>query len=89
MKRHTRSILEELNSMSAQVDQKHIIENQADNVIASASNLVNLIRETYDDEVSNDLIKRLINSIKAHDPSKFKRGIRKVNESKRHSGREQ
>lgn len=43
--------------------------------------------ETYDDETSNDLIKRLINSIRTQDPNKFTRGIRKANESKRHSGR--
>lgn len=84
MKRRTRSILEELNSMSDSQDKDYLIENKADNIITSAANLMTLIRETYDEDVSNDLVKRLINSIKSHDPAKFKRGIRKVNESKRH-----
>ena len=86
MKKRTRSILDEINSISSQYDKKYIVENTAANVIASASNLITLIQETYDEETSNDLIKRLVNSIRTQDEMKFRRGIRKANENKRHSG---
>ena len=85
MIKRTRSILDEINSISDQHDRKYLVENTASNVIASASNLIRLINETYDDETSNDLIKRLVNSIRTQDANKFTRGIRKANESQRHS----
>jgi len=84
MKKRTRSILDEINSISNQYDKKYIVENTAENVIASASNLIQLITETYDEETGQDLIKRLINSIRTQDETKFRRGIRKANENKRH-----
>lgn len=86
MKKRTRSILDEINSISNQYDKKYIVENTAENVIASASNLIKLIQETYDEETGQDLVKRLINSIRTQDENKFRRGIRKANENKRHSG---
>lgn len=87
MKKRTRSILEEINSISSQRDSKYLVENTAENVIVSASNLIRLIQETYDEETSQDLVKRLINSIRTQDEMKFRRGIRKANENKRHTGR--
>jgi len=86
MKKRTRSLLEEINSLSASHDKKYLIENTASNLVASASNLIDLINETYDTETSQDLIKRFINSIRTGDGSKFQRGIRKANEDKRHTG---
>ena len=88
MKKRTRSILDEINSISDQRDRRYIVENTADNVIASASNLIKLINETYDSETSADLVKRFINSIRTQDEMKFRRGIRKANESKRHTGQQ-
>lgn len=86
MKRHTKSILEELNDIGNDYDRQHLIASRGANVIASVTNLVTLIQETYDENTSNDLVKRLLNSIRTDDPTKFKRGINKANESKRHSG---
>ena len=60
MKKRTRSILEEINSIAATRDRKYLIENNASNVVASAINLIDMINETYDEETANDLIKRLI-----------------------------
>lgn len=87
MKKRTRSILDEINSISNLHDRKYLVENTANNVIASAGNLIDLINETYDEETANDLIKRLINSIRTQDEMKFRRGIRKANEDQRHSRR--
>lgn len=85
MKKRTRSILDEINSIGNLHDRKYLVENTASNVIASAANLIDLINETYDSETAQDLIKRLVNSIRTQDEMKFRRGIRKANENKRHS----
>lgn len=77
MKKRNRSLLEELNSISANHDNTYLIENTALNLIAGVQNLINLINETYDEEISNDLQKRLMNSIKSGDEKKFIRGIHK------------
>ena len=80
MKKRTRSILEEINSIAATRDRRYLIENNASNVVASAINLIDMINETYDEETANDLIKRLINSIRAKDIKKFDRGIKKADD---------
>lgn len=82
MKRHTRSLLEELNDIAVKKDAEALIESRAVHVIDSAINLLNLIRENFDPELAYELERRLINSIKAADPAKFTRGIRKLRDSK-------
>lgn len=82
MKRQTRSILQELETIAISKDRQHIVENRGQHIIESAINLINTIRETYDDEIAGDLERRLINSIKGQDPKKFQRGVRKANENK-------
>ena len=82
MKRKTRSILEEINAMSPKRDKKQIVESNAQQVIVTAINLINLINESFDVETAADLNKRLINSIRTRDPRKFLRGFGKVNEDK-------
>ena len=59
-----------------------IIESRGSNIIQSAINLLESIRENYDAEVAGELERRFINSIKAGDNSKFKRGIKKIQENK-------
>ena len=81
MRRKTRSILHELNSMIVEKDRQHVLESRATNVIESAINLINEMHKHYDDSVAGDLERRLLNSIKHQDKTKFVRGIRKVNES--------
>ena len=76
--RKTRSILEELNQISIDRDRDHIVENRGDHVINSAIHLVEQIETYYDEKIAKDLTNRLINSIKAKDPVKFSRGIKKV-----------
>ena len=82
MKRHTRSLLEELNDIAVKRDTEAVIESRAVHVINSAINLLNSIRENFDPEIAYELERRFINSIKGADPAKFTRGIRKVKESK-------
>lgn len=78
LKRATRSLLEELNSIANKRHSEDIIESRAMHVIDSAINLLTLIRENYSPEQAYELERRLINSIKGADASKFTRGIRKV-----------
>lgn len=82
MKRQTRSLLEELNDISVKKDTEAVIESRAVHVINSAINLLTLIRENFDPELSYELERRFLNSIKGADPAKFTRGIRKIRDSK-------
>jgi hypothetical protein len=82
VKRHTRSLLEELNDIAVKKDSEAIIESRATHVIDSAINLIANIRESFDPETAYELERRLLNSIKAADPAKFTRGIRKLRDNK-------
>jgi rRNA maturation endonuclease Nob1 len=82
VKRQTRSLLEELNDIAIKKDTEAVIESRAAHVIDSAVNLLRMIRENYDQESAYELERRFINSIKASDPAKFTRGIRKLRDNK-------
>lgn len=82
VKRHIRSLLEELNDIAVQRDTEAVIESRAVHVINSAINLLSLIRENFDPELAYELERRFMNSIKGADPAKFTRGIRKLRDSK-------
>ena len=82
LKRATRSLLEELNSISEKKNSEAIIESRATHVIDSAINLLTLIKENFSEEDAYELERRLINSIKGGDPSKFVRSIRKLRDNK-------
>ncbi len=82
MKRNTRSLLEELNDIAVKKDTEAVIESRATHVIDSAINLIQSIKENFDPETAYELERRLLNSIKAADPAKFTRGIRKLRDSK-------
>lgn len=82
MQRQTKSLLDEIDSMMTHRNKEAIFESRATHIIVSAINLINSLRESYPSEVSDELERRLINSIKSQEPVKFSRGIRKINESK-------
>jgi len=73
-----KSLFEELSSIAVSKDMDRIVEQKAENIIASAINLMEYINSHYDEEVASDLTKRLVNSIRTQDPRKFKRGIETV-----------
>jgi hypothetical protein len=83
MKKSTRSILQELNDLSISRDKDLIIESRGLNIIQSAINLISLIKENYDIETAAEMEKRFLNSIRTGDQDKFKRGIKKIQESKK------
>lgn len=82
MRKSTRSILQELNDIGISRDTDMIVETRASNIIQSAINLLEMIRENYDIETAAELERRFINSIKANDVTKFKRGIKRIQENK-------
>ena len=85
MKKRTRSILEELSSLETHRDSDYLIEASANNIIESAINLMNKINRVYEPQLASELERRFINSIKAGDPKKFRRGIDKARDSKNDS----
>ena len=58
MKRHTRSLLEELNDIAVKKDTEAVIESRAVHVINSAINLLTLIRENFEPEMAYELERR-------------------------------
>ena len=65
-----------------QKNSEAVIESRATHVIDSAINLLGLIRENFTPEQAYELERRLINSIKGGDPSKFVRSIRRLRDNK-------
>jgi len=82
LKKATRSLLQELNLVSVKEDNEALIESRATHVIDSAINLLNLIRENFTAEQAYELERRMINSIKSGDSSKFVRSIRRLRDNK-------
>jgi hypothetical protein len=78
MQKKTRSLLEELDSMYTERDQRHVIETRASNIISSAIRLLEQIDESYTPEQAENLTRKLINAIKLRDPGKFTRTVRKT-----------
>ncbi len=78
MQKNTKNILFELDQLLRHKDKTNLIESRANNIINSAINLINHIRENYDAEQAGELERRLLNAIKGQDPAKFSRGIRKM-----------
>jgi hypothetical protein len=82
MRKSTRSILQELSDIGLSRNTDLIVESRGTNIIESAVNLMKLIRENYDIETAAELERRFINSIKSSDPTKFKRGVKKIQENR-------
>jgi hypothetical protein len=82
MDRKFTSILEELTNMVPTKDKDLFIDSRAQQVVASAVNLMSLIDENYDEETALDLKRRLFNSIKSGDAKKFRRGVMRAKSDK-------
>ena len=78
MQKKTRSLLEELDAMYIKRDQRHVIENRASNIIASAIRLLEEIEGSYTPEQADNLTRKLLNAIRLKDPAKFTRTVRKT-----------
>ena len=78
MQKKTRSLLEELDSLYTERDQRHVIENRAANIITSAIRLLEQIDSSYTPEQADNLQRKLINAIRLRDPGKFTRIVRRT-----------
>ena len=83
MKKHTRSILSELQEFTNATPAKElIIEDRAKHAIAEATNIIDSIKTDFESDVASDLEKRFINSIRSGDANKFIRAIKKLKDAK-------
>ena len=78
MQKKTRSILQELESLYVERDQRLLIENRATNVIANAIRLVEQIEAEYDAEAADNLTRKLLNASRTKDAGKFSRSVRRT-----------
>lgn len=83
MDRKLSSIVSELADYVPRRDRDLFVESRAQQVIASAINLMKLIEENYDEETAGELHRRLFNSIKARDEQKFCRKIKQIREGRK------
>ena len=77
-----KNIIDELDAIVPAKSKHTVIESRASHVIASAINLVKLIRESYPEEQADDLVKRLYRSIISEDSRKFTRKITEMRKQK-------
>ena len=82
MKKRTRSLLEEINSLAPKKDKNAILESRGSNAISSIINILEMIDANFDSETAQDLNKRIMLSIKNRDPERFNRGIKKIRSSR-------
>jgi hypothetical protein len=77
MQRQTRSILDELDNLYADRDRRLVIESRANNIIASAINLLEQIDQTFPPEQAENLSRKLLNAIRTRDVDRFSKTVRK------------
>ncbi len=77
MQRRTRSILDELDDLYAERDRRLVIESRANNIIASAINLLEQIDQTFPPDQAENLSRKLLNAIRTRDVERFSRTVRK------------
>ena len=78
----TKSLLESLVEMAPSQDTSLIIESRGSNIIASAINLIETIREKYGEELAEELQKRLFSSIRNKNNGKFIRAAKSLSQLK-------
>jgi hypothetical protein len=82
MEKQFRTIIEALGTIVPTNNKELFIESRAQQVIASARHLIQLLENSFPDEVSDDLTKRLLLAIKNDDSEKFCRKMRQLREGK-------
>ena len=82
MKKRTRSLLEEINSLSPAKDRINILESRGTNAISAIMNVLEMVDANYSEEDAQDIQKRIMLSIKNRDPERFNRGIKNLRNKK-------
>ena len=78
VKKRTRSLLEEINSIAPVKDKAQLLESRGSNALSSVINLLEMIDANFSDEEAQDLQKRIMLSIKNRDTDRFLRGVKKL-----------
>lgn len=78
VKKRTKSLLEEINSIAPKTDKSQLLESRGNNALNAIINLLEMIDNSYDEETAQDLTKRVMLSIKNRDTDRFMRGIKKI-----------
>ena len=81
VKKRTRSLLEEINSIAPVKDKAQLLESRGNNAI-SVINLLEMIDNNFTGEQAQDLQKRIMLSIKNRDTDRFIRGVKKLRGNK-------
>lgn len=76
------SILTELQQMISSDYKTNIMESRAQHIISSVIHLIEHIERNYSESEADELNRKLINSIKVRDPSKFSKAVKRIKESK-------
>lgn len=76
------SILTELQQMISADHKTQVMESRAQHIISSVIHLIEHIESNYSLDEAEDLKRKLLNSIKVKDPSKFSRAVKRIKESK-------
>jgi len=82
VKKRTKSLLEEINNIAPTRDNAQLIESRGINVLSSMINLLEMIEQTYDADIAQDLQKRMILDLKNREPTRFVRGVKKLRDNK-------
>ena len=77
-----KNIIDELDAIVPAKSKHTLIESRAIHLIASATNLIRLIKESYPADQADDLVKRLVRSIISEDNKKFTRKIKELRKEK-------
>ena len=83
MDKKLRGIIDELLDYAPPRNKELFVESRGLQVIASAINLMRLIRESFDEEVAGDLCRRLVRAIASEDEEKYSRRLRSLRESRK------
>ena len=78
MKKHTRSLLEELSSMPLKRDKEEVVESRASHILESTIRLITYIRENFDQDTAFKLEKKFNLAIKNMDASKFSKDVARI-----------
>jgi len=80
MKRHTKSILEEIASCAPGSGKTNIVESRGLNILESAINLIKEIYDVYPKEQAQDLHRKFINSVRDLEHKKFYNSLKRKDE---------
>jgi hypothetical protein len=75
-----RSILFELDNLVPKQNRGSLVESRATNVITSAHYLMEMIQKNYDEELAEQIQKRLLSAIKSGNVDKFSRYISRLSQ---------